>query len=52
MIRHIPNKYTSPSILEEINQNFRGKYDFFYMPIDHNVNNFYLKNYLNFNFLE
>jgi len=36
MIRHIPNKYTTSSILEEINICFRGKYDFFYMPIDHN----------------
>lgn len=44
MIRHIPNKYTPSSILEEINQNFRGKYDFFYMPIDHNVNNFVNEN--------
>ena len=37
MIRHIPNKYTSSSILEEINPYFSGKYDFFYMPIDYNV---------------
>ena len=34
MIKNIPNKYNSRSLLEEININFRGKYDFFYLPLD------------------
>ena len=37
MIRHIPNKYTTQSLLEEIDSNFRGKYDFFYLPMDFDV---------------
>ena len=37
MIRHIPNKYSTPSLLEEINLNFKGKYDFFYLPMDFEV---------------
>lgn len=44
MVRHVPNKYTSATILEEINQSFRGKYDFFYMPIDYNVQEIFFKN--------
>ena len=44
MIRHIPNKYSTSSLLEEININFRGKYDFFYLPMDFEVCfNFILK---------
>lgn len=39
MIRHIPNKYSTQSLLEEINLNFRGKYDFFYLPMDFQVKN-------------
>lgn len=38
MIRHIPNKYTLKSMLEDINSEFKGKYDLFYLPIDY-VNN-------------
>lgn len=34
MIRNIPNKYTQCSVLEEINVNHSGLYDFFYLPID------------------
>merc|ERR1712146_83645 len=34
MIRNIPNKYTQTGVLEEINVNHSGKYDFFYLPID------------------
>ena len=34
MIRNIPNKYTQMSVLEEINVNHEGLYDFFYLPID------------------
>jgi len=35
MIRHIPNKYNVGSMLDEININFKGKYDLFYLPIDY-----------------
>jgi hypothetical protein len=35
MIRHIPNKYTIQSILEEINLDFANKFDLFYLPIDY-----------------
>jgi hypothetical protein len=34
MIRHIPNKYTVSSFLDEINVEFKNKYDVFYLPID------------------
>ncbi|KAH3756887.1 meiosis protein [Pelomyxa schiedti] len=34
MIKNIPNKYTQRMILEEINRNHSGSYDFFYLPID------------------
>jgi hypothetical protein len=37
MIRHIPNKYSTQSLLEEINVQFKGKYDFFYLPMDFEV---------------
>ena len=37
MIRHIPNKYSTLSLLEEINSYFKGKYDFFYLPMDFEV---------------
>lgn len=37
MIRHIPNKYSTQSLLEEINVHFKGKYDFFYLPMDFEV---------------
>lgn len=32
--RNIPNKYTKQLLLHEINQNHRGQFDFFYLPID------------------
>jgi len=35
MIRHIPNKYNIGSMLDEINVDFKGKYDLFYLPIDY-----------------
>jgi hypothetical protein len=38
MIRHIPNKYSTQCLLEEINVSFKGKYDFFYLPMDYEVN--------------
>jgi len=34
MIRNIPNKYTQQMLLQEIDESFRGLYDFFYLPID------------------
>lgn len=34
MIRHIPNKYSSQTLLEEIEDACKNKYDFFYLPID------------------
>jgi hypothetical protein len=37
MIRHIPNKYSNQSLLDEINFSFKGKYDFFYLPMDFEV---------------
>jgi len=36
MIKNIPNKYNSPLLLSSINKNHIDKYDFFYLPIDHN----------------
>lgn len=35
MIKNIPNKYTISSFLEEIDGNFKGTYDIFYLPIDY-----------------
>lgn len=37
MIRHIPNKYTVTSLLEEINIFNKNKFDFFYLPLDNDV---------------
>ena len=33
MIRNIPNRYNQDSLLRIINQNFKGLYDFFYVPM-------------------
>jgi hypothetical protein len=35
MIKNIPNKYTINTFLEEINIDFKNKYDIFYLPIDY-----------------
>ncbi|MCQ2816294.1 MAG: hypothetical protein MJ252_03410 [archaeon] len=35
MIKNIPNKYTINTFLDEINVDFKGKYDIFYLPIDY-----------------
>lgn len=35
MIKNIPNKYTIATFLEEINADFKTKYDIFYLPIDY-----------------
>lgn len=37
MIRNIPNKYDLTLILETIEKNHKGKFDFFYLPIDFSV---------------
>ena len=34
MVRNIPNKYTKELMLETIDAEFKGTYDFFYLPID------------------
>ena len=34
MIRNIPNKYTQKMLLAEIDTDLKGKYNFFYLPID------------------
>lgn len=34
MVRNIPNKYNQIMLLEEVNLNHEGTYDFFYLPID------------------
>ncbi|XP_047327757.1 protein MEI2-like 5 isoform X2 [Impatiens glandulifera] len=34
MIKNIPNKYTSNMLIAAIDENFKGSYDFFYLPID------------------
>lgn len=34
MIRNIPNKYTQDMLLEFLDQEFKGLYDFIYLPID------------------
>lgn len=38
MIRHIPNKYSLKTFVEDLNENFKDKYDLFYLPIDY-INN-------------
>jgi RNA recognition motif 2. len=37
MIKNIPNKYDLTLILQTIDKNHKGKYDFFYLPIDFRV---------------
>lgn len=34
MIRNIPNKFKSKLLLDEINKNHQGKFDYFYLPMD------------------
>merc|ERR1711976_260366 len=34
MIRNIPNRYNKNTILRRITKNHKGKFDFFYLPID------------------
>lgn len=35
MIKNIPNKYDMKMLTNEIEQNHKGKFDFFYLPIDY-----------------
>lgn len=34
MVRNIPNKYTQWAVLDELDEKFKGRCDFFYLPID------------------
>ncbi|CAE7465445.1 ML4, partial [Symbiodinium microadriaticum] len=34
MLRNIPNKYTREMLVDRFNEEFRGRYDFLYVPID------------------
>lgn len=34
MIKNIPNKYNQEMLLKMMDTNYRGMYDFFYLPID------------------
>ncbi|KFG49927.1 RNA recognition motif 2 protein [Toxoplasma gondii RUB] len=34
MLRNIPNKYNRKQVMDEVDIKFKGKYDFFYLPID------------------
>jgi len=34
MIKNIPNKYTQNMLLETVEEGYKGKFDFFYLPID------------------
>jgi hypothetical protein len=38
MIRNIPNKYNIASLVEEINKDFKNKYDVIYLPVDKSNN--------------
>lgn len=37
MIKNIPNKYSKELLMQDINMNNKGTYDFFYLPIDFKV---------------
>jgi len=34
MLRNIPNKYTREMLVKQLNSEFRGRFDFVYLPID------------------
>jgi hypothetical protein len=37
MIRNIPNRFNKNVLLRLFNKGHKGKFDFFYLPIDFNV---------------
>lgn len=37
MIKNIPNKYNRELMMQDINKNHQGTYNFFYLPIDFRV---------------
>lgn len=37
MLKNIPIQYTVKNLISEVDVEFRGKYDFFYMPQDQYV---------------
>merc|ERR1712176_331928 len=34
MLRNIPNKYSQQMLVDQLNRNFRGHFDFVYLPMD------------------
>lgn len=40
MIRNLPNKFKQMTLLNMINGNYKGKYDYFYLPMDLKVSYF------------
>ena len=38
MIRNIPNKFKQMNLLDMINSHHKGRYDYFYLPMDLKVN--------------
>jgi len=38
MVKNIPNKYDLPMMIQAIEKNHKGKFDFLYLPIDPRVN--------------
>ena len=43
MVKNIPNKYNQETLLEEFSVNYENKFDFFYLPIDKDVNSFFIQ---------
>ena len=50
MIKNLPNKMRQDVILKEIDGQHKGKYDFFYLPVDYN-NDFANYGYAFINFI-
>ena len=48
MIKNIPNKFNKDILLDIIDQNFKGTYDIFILPIDINKNRNYGYAFINF----
>lgn len=47
MIRNIPNKFKQMTLLEMINKNHDGRYDYFYLPMDLKVPFIFINKYIN-----